>query len=125
MGTNNQNSPAERLCGLIGLAARGRMLSLGAGLATQSVRQGKAYLALVSSDASKNTVKRVFNCCEYYGCDCGDIPVDSASLGSAVGRTGLISAISVNDVHMAKGIRKILDGLSSTEEGRVTEHVGN
>ena len=107
-------SPAERLCGMIGLAARARKLSLGAELTAQSVRSGRAHMVLVAHDASKNTQKRVFNCCEYYECECREIPAGAAELANAVGHSGLITAAAVNDVHMAKGIRKILDDLSST-----------
>ena len=120
-----ERSPAERLCGMVGLAARARKLALGTELATQSVRSGRAYMVLVAKDASKNTQKRVFNCCEYYECECREIPVGASELADAVGRTGPITSAAVNDVHMAKGIRKILDDLSSTEKGRVTEYAGN
>ena len=119
-----EKSPAQRLCGMIGLAARARKLAPGTELATQSVRSGKAYMVIVAYDASKNTQKRVFNCCEYYECECREIPVTASELADAIGRTGLITSAAVNDVHMAKGIRKILDDLSSQRKGRVTEYVG-
>ena len=123
MGKSDK-TPEQSLCGMIGLAARARRLALGTELATQSVRSGKACMVLVAHDASKNTQKRVFNCCEYYECECREIPVGAARLAESVGHTGLITSAAVTDVHMAKGIRKILDDLSSQRKGRVTEYVG-
>ena len=120
-----ERDPVRSLLGMIGLAARARKLAPGAEQTVQSVRSGKAYMALVASDASKNTQKRVFNCCEYYECECRQIPVGAAGFADAAGKSGLMTAAAVTDVHMAKGIAKLLDTISSLEKGRVTEYAGN
>lgn len=104
---------AGKLAGMLGLAARARKLICGAELVTQSVRSGRARMALVACDAAKNTQKRVFNCCIYYECECREIPLTAAELGHSVGRAGALTTVAVEDAQMAKGIRKVF--ASSTE----------
>ena len=113
-----RNDQTGRLAGMLGLCARARGLICGTELAAQNVRSGKARIVMVACDASENTKKRVFNCCIYYECECREIPLTASDLASAVGREGLLTTVAVSDVHMTKGLRKILDqGEANTPDG--------
>lgn len=103
----------ERLSGMIGLAARGRMLASGTDIACDNVRSGKSHLLLVSADASANTKKRVFNCAKYYESACYEIPLTPDLLGHAIGKESLISAVAVLNGNMAKGIMEFLDKMNA------------
>ena len=105
-----------KLLGMLGLAARARKLLMGTELVTQGVRSGKARMVIVACDASENTKKRVFNCCVYYECECREVPVTASDLASALGHSGSLTSVAVTDVHMAKGIRKILEASDGNAE---------
>lgn len=111
-------SKEERLLGMLGLAARARMLSIGTDIACDSVRGGNAKLLIVAHDASENTKKRVFNCAKYYETACYEIPIGQNELAHALGKRGATAALSLNDRNMAKGITKLLDEMSEAEDPR-------
>ena len=108
-------SNTERLCGMLGLASRARMLSVGTDIACDSVRSGNAKLLIVAHDASDNTKKRVFNCAKYYEVACYEVPIGQNDLGHALGKKGATAALSLNDRNMAKGITKLLDEMSEAD----------
>lgn len=105
----------ERLLRMLGLSARARMLSVGTDMACDSVRGGTAKLLIVAHDASANTKKRVFNCARYYETACYEVPVTVSELGHCLGKAGGISALSLNDRNMAKGITKLLDEMNEAD----------
>ena len=102
------NDINDRLLGMIGLAARARMLAAGTELSCDSVRSGNARLLMVAHDASANTKKRVFNCARYYEVACYEIPIGQNDLGHAIGKKGVTSALAVTDSNMTNGIEKLL-----------------
>lgn len=108
-------SREERLLGMLGLAARARMLSLGTDIACDSVRSGAAKVLIVAHDASANTKKRAFNCAKYYETACYEVPIGQGELAHGLGKSGATAALSVNDRNMAKGITKLLDEMSEAE----------
>lgn len=105
----------ERLLRMLGLAARARMLSMGTDIACDSVRGGTAKLLIVAHDASANTKKRVFNCAKYYETACYEVPIGQNELAHHLGKAGAISALSLNDRNMAKGITKLLDEMNEAD----------
>ena len=105
----------ERLMRMLGLSARARMLSMGTDIACDSVRGGTAKLVIVAHDASANTKKRVFNCAKYYEIPCYEVPIGQTELGHTLGKAGVISALSLNDRNMAKGITKLLDEMNEAD----------
>ena len=56
----------DRILSLLGLAARGRNLVSGEFSTEKAVKEGKAALVVVSSEASENTKKMFTNMCAYY-----------------------------------------------------------
>lgn len=55
----------ERLRGLMGLAMRAGQVTLGANLALNVIKSGKAALVLLDEDASENTRKKLMDACAF------------------------------------------------------------
>ena len=56
----------NKVLSLIGLATRSRNVVSGEFATEKAVKSGKAYLVIVSEDASDNTQKKFRNMCEFY-----------------------------------------------------------
>ena len=54
----------DKILSLLGLAAKGRNLVSGEFSTEKAVKEGKAALVIVSSDASDNTKKKFTNMCK-------------------------------------------------------------
>ena len=76
----------DKILSLLGLAARGRNLVSGEFSTEKAVKEGKAQLVIVSTDASDNTKKLFTDKCNYR-----DIPIyyysEKEELGKAIGRS--------------------------------------
>ena len=97
----------DKILSLLGLAARGRNLVSGEFATEKAVKEGKAALVVVSSDASDNTKKKFTNMCTFY-----KTPIcfyaSKETLGRAIGNQ-MRSAAAVTDSKMAANIRKHLE----------------
>ena len=96
----------DRVCGYLGLSARGRNLVSGEFSVEKAVRSGTAPLVLLAGDASDNTVKQFENLCSHYGIPCARFGTREI-LGRAVGKDFRASA-AVTDEKLAEAIRKFL-----------------
>lgn len=56
----------QKVLSMLGLAARSRNVVSGGFATENAVKSGKAYLVIVSEDASDNTKKKFRNMCEFY-----------------------------------------------------------
>ena len=97
----------DRLLGMLGLAARARQLAIGSSLACDSVARG-AYLALTACDASENTEKRMRDRCAFYECKYLRLDCSSSELGHAIGKSGAVAAVAVNDPNFASAIERLI-----------------
>ena len=95
---------SEKLLSLLGFAARARRLVFGTDLCRAAARAGQISLALISSDASQNTKKRIIDACKYYGCDVCQSAVPSAILASRLGKSGVTAVVGLNDHNFIAGI---------------------
>ena len=100
----------QKVLSMLGLAARSRNVVSG-GFATESaVKSGKAYLVIVSEDASDNTKKKFRNMCEFY-----KVPFhvfeEKGKLGHSMGKEDRTS-LAVTDAGFADSIQKHLEDLS-------------
>ena len=87
---------------ILGLACRARKISTG-DKAIESIQKKRAQLALLASDASENTKKRISDKCRYYQIEL--IEVDSMErLSSAIGKE-LCAYMTVDDIGFAKSIK--------------------
>ncbi|MBO8435147.1 MAG: ribosomal L7Ae/L30e/S12e/Gadd45 family protein [Tyzzerella sp.] len=75
----------NKLLNLLGLCMRAGKVVSGEQGVEIAVKGKKAFLVIISSDASKNTMKKFKNSCEYY-----NVPYivisDKYTLGSAIGK---------------------------------------
>jgi len=88
--------------GRIGLARRAGKLAVGEEGCLKALRSRKAFLLILSRDASANTKKRFRDKCAFYQVpliECGS----RHELGAAVGRSAAV-AMAVTDAGMARGI---------------------
>ncbi len=99
----------KKLLGLLGFASRARKLVCGTDLCRDSIRRGNVILALVASDASANTVKRIKDACNYYSTDMCIVNIPSSVLSNQIGKTANIAVIGVTDINFANGIAALFD----------------
>ena len=95
---------SEKLLSLLGFAARARRLVFGTDLCRAAARAGQISLAIISSDASQNTKKRVVDACKYYGCDVCQSAVPSSILADRLGKSGVTAVVGLNDHNFIAGI---------------------
>ncbi len=97
----------DKILSLLGLAARGRNLVSGEFSTENAVKEEKAYLVIVSTDASANTKKLFTDKCNYR-----NIPIyyygEKEALGKAIGKQ-MRTSIAVTDPGMAANIAKHLE----------------
>lgn len=100
---------------MLGLAERSRNLASGEVSVENAVKSGKAWLVIVPTDASDNTVKKFKNMCEYR-----EIPFarygTKESLGHAIGKEER-SSIAVLQEGFAESILKQLEHVVKDENG--------
>ena len=94
----------KRVLSLLGLGHKGGHISSGEFLTEKAVKEGRAKLVIVASDASDNTRKMFQNMCDYY-----KVPIyffgEKTELGHCIGKE-FRASLSVNDEGMAKSIEK-------------------
>lgn len=97
----------ERFYQLLGLATRARKVVSGERTVVQNIRNRQASLVLLSSDASKNSLKTVTDKCTYY-----DVPYrivgTREQLGRAIGQPSRV-VVAVLDQSFAKTMKQLLD----------------
>lgn len=99
----------KKLLGLLGFAARARKLICGTDLCRDAIRRGQIPLALVASDASANTLKRITDTCIYYETDVCQIPIPVSVLSKQIGKTASIAVIGVTDMNFVNGIAALFE----------------
>ena len=91
----------------------GRIMS-GEFATDKSVKEGSAFLVLVSEDASDNTKKKFSNTCEFYG-----VPRyffgTKEELGHAIGKE-MRSSLAITDEGFAKSLIKHLEQSANSTE---------
>lgn len=95
----------DKTASYIGLAMKAGRIASGEFAAEKSVKEGKAYLAIIAEDASANTKKKFSDMCSYY-----EVPIiftrTKEELGHMIGRE-LRACLTVNDAGFAKAIQKV------------------
>ncbi len=95
--------------GLLGLACRAGQITLGADMALQDIRGGKAALVLLDAGASEATQKKLKDGCAYRSVPFYVLP--EGEISRACGRDGRIAA-AVKKGKLAERMKELL----STEE---------
>lgn len=99
----------KKIYSLLGLSEKAGFMASGEFMTEKSVKEGRAKLVIVASDASENTRKMFRNMCEYYRVPCRSF-ADKEALGHAIGKE-FRASLAVNDEGMAKAISKHLEML--------------
>ena len=108
----------KKVLNLIGLAEKAGKVASGEFSAEQAVKKGKAFLVVVSEEASANTKKMFADMCTYY-----NVPVlylaEKEELGHSIGKA-MRASLAILDAGLAKAIVKQMnaDGGSSEYEGK-------
>lgn len=97
----------DRILSLLGLAVRGRNLVSGEFSTEKAVKEGKAALVIVGTDASDNTRKMFSDMCAFY-----KTPIyfyaGKETLGKAIGKE-MRASVAITDPGMAANIIKHLE----------------
>jgi len=88
---------------LLGLGARGRLVVVGVDLTRKAVMNGKVKLAIVASDASRNSQEKITPLLLARGVSIINV-ASATALGGAVGRDTTV-VVGVLDDGLARGIR--------------------
>ena len=104
----------NKIYSLLGLAMKAGRVVSGEFATDKSVKEGSAFLVLVSEDASDNTKKKFSNTCEFYG-----VPRyffgTKDELGHAIGKE-MRSSLAITDEGFAKSLIKHLEQSANSTE---------
>ena len=96
----------QRALNLLGLCARAGRLKSGIEVVEQTIKAGKAYLALVDADVSEGSRKVIDDACKYANIHWRMLP--EGALGQAIGRPGRM-AVVITDKGFADRISELMD----------------
>ena len=106
-----ENKSISRLRGMIGFAMRAGKVIIGTEQVTVGMKRkgsDRIRIALVASDASEATKKKIRTKGEFYGIEIKEIELDTATLGSLLGKTYGPATVAICDDGFAKEIRLAL-----------------
>jgi ribosomal protein L7Ae-like RNA K-turn-binding protein len=95
----------DKIVSYIGLAMKAGKVSSGEFSVEKSVKEGKAEVVIISTDASKNTKKKFNDMCKYYRVPAFEY-LDKDTLGRIIGRE-MRACVSINDPGFAKAILSV------------------
>ncbi len=93
--------------GLLGLASRARKLISGEEFVISNIRNGQAYLVLIASDASENTMKKITDKCGSYNVPYRVVE-DRYILGATIGKDARV-VVAVTDRGFAKKLQTFFE----------------
>lgn len=105
------DAPLDRAFRLIGLGVRGRGVVVGVNQVREAARKNKVVLALVASDASRNSAEKIVPLLNARRVRFVEVP-SSAELGAAVGRDHT-AVVGIVDPQLAAGVRELMSQGSS------------
>lgn len=104
--------------GLLGLAHRAGQVTLGAEMALEEIKAGKAALALIDAGASEGTKKKLLDACAYRGVSACILPEDEIS--RACGRDSRMAA-AIKKGPFAERMQQLLSESARQEEKQAQE----
>ena len=99
----------KKIYSLLGLSVKAGRLASGEFMTEKSVKEKRASLVIVASDASQTTKKMFGDMCGYYGVPWYSFATKE-TLGAAIGKE-FRASLAVNDEGLANAIKKHLDTL--------------
>jgi len=97
----------QQILQLLGLAVRARMLISGEELVVKDIRNNRAKLVIISTDASDNTMKKIQDKCNSYNVEL-HVFGDRSDLGHATGKAARV-VLAINDHGFAKKLIELLN----------------
>ena len=101
-----ENLNCNKVLSLIGLSTKAGKIVSGEFSTEKAVKTGKAWLVIVSAEASDNTKKKFHNMCTYYEVPCYDFG-GKEELGRAMGKE-FRASLAVTDENLAAAMEKQL-----------------
>ncbi len=98
----------KKILGFIGLAARARKVSFGADSVELQIKKRKSHIVIISNEASNRSCEKFIKLCEENNISY-IIGGNIEELSKAIGKVNK-AIISVDDINMAKQIKKINNG---------------
>lgn len=87
-----------RILSSLGLCSKAGKLIYGVPMIIEAMQKGKkVYLVLEAGDTSDNTHKKITDKCGFYGVERIRLNTDGATLGSSVGKSGVLAAVAITD----------------------------
>lgn len=103
----------DKVLSMLGIAAKSGSVASGEYSTEKAVKDGKAYLVIVASDASKNTQKMFSNMTDFY-----EVPMylygDKETLGHFIGKE-FRASLAVTNEGLAHSIEDKLKQMLTTE----------
>ena len=103
----------QRLFRLIGLGVRGRGAVVGVQQVREAARNNKVHLAVVATDASRNSLEKIVPLLNARRVRFIEIP-SAAALGAAVGRDQT-AVVGIIDRQLAAGVRDLVTSAQSRD----------
>lgn len=111
----------QKILNLIGLATKAGKTASGEFMTENSIKSGKAYLVIVSEEASDNTRKMFANMCTYY-----KVPLyffgRKSELGHSMGKE-MRASLAITDSGLAKAVVKLMDINGGSESEKEPSHL--
>lgn len=111
----------QKILNLIGLATKAGKTASGEFTTEKSVKSGKAFLVIVSEEASDNTKKMFTNMCTYY-----KVPVyffgNKDELGHSMGKE-MRASLAIVDSGLAKAVVKLMNTNGGSECEKEASHL--
>lgn len=95
-----------KIFGMLGLAAKAGKVQSGEFSTEKSVKSGKAFLVIISEEASENTKKMFRNMCTYYKVPYYEFG-GKGELGHALGKE-MRASLAIQDEGFSKAIVKLM-----------------
>lgn len=96
----------QKVMSLIGLSMKAGKIASGEFSVEKAVKTGKAYVVIVSMEASANTKKKFRNMCEFYHVPYYEF-ADKTELGGAIGKE-FRASVAVLDENLARALENQL-----------------
>ena len=110
-----ENKSISRLRGMLGFAMRAGKVIIGTDIVIGAMKRkgnDRIRIALVAKDASEATKKKIRTKGEFYGIEIKETELDTATLGSLLGKLYGPATVAICDDGFAKEIRAALsDGI--------------
>ncbi len=99
----------DKVLSLLGLCMKAGKAVSGEFMTESAVKEGKAFLVIVATDASDNTKKDIKNMCAFYKTACYEYSTKE-QLGNAIGKE-LRSSVTICDEGFSNALKIKLDNM--------------